>query len=1535
MDYLEKSYRDSKRAPPLNTEDYGYWKILFRAHLDALGILYTIDEDRPCPEVSQSHVSNLRRRNRDAEAEEYTSSQTKAKSKWIRDHAVSFNETLTACGTNYDANTIIMQNTDKKAKSIVTKLDERFGIEGQIGTIQFKVATFSNMLIDTPRRELASRYLGRLTRAGNEINGSGSGILIDFNIHGVSRIKEGLLHDPRYETLCHVLRGQPKLTWDETTNQILDFERSNEVFLSSDSARPATSSSRAPTASPAELRRMVTKSVRHEVNRWQKVQPKRSHRRGPKRPKPNPQPAKKNKKHLQCHHCKKYGHVQKECRQFLALQNKDTPWHNAPRQVNLRFLHFAGDSDTGSNGSDAESGCVSSDESLVRLNAPRDLYEYIKDAGEMNYVTPERSFVDVVASAAPGSRVSSEDDATQSDLESISDVSSTNNGPADVDPTLSYVNSEEDMDLFRHLQWVQRTFEPGLVLPDPESGPVGPACRQLIEFLQVFPARPTFRPTTQDVNNVGCPAVPAPRTSRENLRAHSNSREAYNVLHRSVSQFEHDFADGIVDSPNQTVPNKPRTSYHCSALSELASREKNCKHTSEYLHRRLGHTSFAQRADHLKLADSSTLAASAAPSLNDHDVEESYSEFEYRSEDSNASVTSIIIPDVSGEHSDADNVSLSSGSDSESEEEAVQYFPPYSPLNYHSDDDEDDDDLVADISRRRTRDGNRYNSAGDKIPTRSTRSPQTTSKRGRSHATSPPEDISISPVLDIIESAVDLVGIYADDVILARPRPGTRARWVGGRRRKNSPLTSSRRRTRLPPQYTEYLYILSSLAALNLHPAALFPSRGRDTAVPHSDERDSPTGVTSHPSSTPHCPAESSYYDDLDAFSSYISDTDGNVSYVSDSDGDALSVVDVDMDGPYVADGGVDVPYVLDMDADTPYSTDVDVDTPYDADGDVDALYVPDIAVDALYVANLNVDAKHVSNGDADTTCAYDSELDTQYQPHVEANDRCLQDGIITNLYSSAYFTAITPVLRMMKHGNGNNGHRRKRSRTPSRNLSNAHPDSKFQAVVDSGANSTVVTPDVVSAVGSSNITRVSSVVHTGKAGADIDVVGTGSLGQLDNVVVVPSQQLRESCISIPRLDLAGHWTVFGGQQAYLLDENLDIKAVGQLQEDLTYRWDIRDLAGPDIVTSQEPPTKLFLGHAVQTVPTLDLLHRRLGHRNKRCIRDAIVERKITGLPEMSVSNAKTGLCPDCARAKSTRQSYNQADTHPHRAVRPTVPLNPVISVISTDLKGPLSTTAWGGERYFQLFIEAETKFRYVKFLTYKSDAFENLKQLVSVDLKSEGSRILKYHSDGAPELISARIKAFLADNQALLSFSPPYTPQKNSLVERSNRTIWESAHAMLLACSLSMIMWRFAVEYAILIDRCLPTNTASGWMTPFEAKYGVVPYVDLFRVFGCIAYVHIEESQRETAADKAYPGFFVGFEENFFDRVRVFVPELDRVVVSAHVSFDEITKVTRKTPAMLEVVDTKSKLDFQYLVGLVYLDPEDRRLYVTTTIRV
>ena len=96
-----------------------------------------------------------------------------------------------------------------------------------------------------------------------------------------------------------------------------------------------------------------------------------------------------------------------------------------------------------------------------------------------------------------------------------------------------------------------------------------------------------------------------------------------------------------------------------------------------------------------------------------------------------------------------------------------------------------------------------------------------------------------------------------------------------------------------------------------------------------------------------------------------------------------------------------------------------------------------------------------------------------------------------------------------------------------------------------------------------------------------------------------------------------------------------------------------------------------------------------------------------------------------------------------------------------------------------QLFTEEDTRFRVCKTMATKTEAVVNLREYIETDLASEGQRIQEYHSDGAPQLVIKETVTYLAGKRCRVSYSPPYTPERNGIAERSNRTIWESAYAM------------------------------------------------------------------------------------------------------------------------------------------------------------
>ena len=187
----------------------------------------------------------------------------------------------------------------------------------------------------------------------------------------------------------------------------------------------------------------------------------------------------------------------------------------------------------------------------------------------------------------------------------------------------------------------------------------------------------------------------------------------------------------------------------------------------------------------------------------------------------------------------------------------------------------------------------------------------------------------------------------------------------------------------------------------------------------------------------------------------------------------------------------------------------------------------------------------------------------------------------------------------------------------------------------------------------------------------------------------------------------------------------------------------------------------------------------------------------------------------------------------------------------------------------------------------------DNLRDLIESKLKAEGTRLLSYCSDGAPELISRECIKLLAANGSKFLYAPPYSPTQNALVERNHRTTFESAHAMLNDSGLPAIFWPYAAEYATYLYNCFPTETDYGYMSPIQARYGLVPDVSRCRRFGCVCYTHIPKETRDKGfVDKAYKCYFLGIHQAT-QAYLVWIIDMSFEKVTSNVLFDEAQTVT------------------------------------------
>jgi hypothetical protein len=164
--------------------------------------------------------------------------------------------------------------------------------------------------------------------------------------------------------------------------------------------------------------------------------------------------------------------------------------------------------------------------------------------------------------------------------------------------------------------------------------------------------------------------------------------------------------------------------------------------------------------------------------------------------------------------------------------------------------------------------------------------------------------------------------------------------------------------------------------------------------------------------------------------------------------------------------------------------------------------------------------------------------------------------------------------------------------------------------------------------------------------------------------------------------------------------------------------------------------------------------------------------------------------------------------------------------------------------------------------------------------------RIKKIRSDNGTEFKNSQIEGFLEDEGIKHEFSSPYTPQKNGVVERKNRTLLDMARTMLDEYKTSDRFWVEAINTA-----CYAINRLYLHRILKKTSYGLLtgkkPNVSYFRVFGSKCFILVKRGRKSKFAPKAVEGFLLGYDSNI-RAYRVFNKSTGLVEVSYDIVFDE-----------------------------------------------
>jgi transposase InsO family protein len=264
----------------------------------------------------------------------------------------------------------------------------------------------------------------------------------------------------------------------------------------------------------------------------------------------------------------------------------------------------------------------------------------------------------------------------------------------------------------------------------------------------------------------------------------------------------------------------------------------------------------------------------------------------------------------------------------------------------------------------------------------------------------------------------------------------------------------------------------------------------------------------------------------------------------------------------------------------------------------------------------------------------------------------------------------------------------------------------------------------------------------------------------------------------------------------------------------------------------------------------------------------------VKGLPDL---NELEGKCEDCLTGKQHRETIpKQANWR----------ANQKLELIHSDVCGPINPQSNGGNRYFITFTDDFSRKTWVYFLQDKSSVFEVFKRFKMLVENESGCLIQCLRTDRGGEFTSTIFNEFCSEHGVKRQLTAAYTPQQNGVSERKNRTLLNMVRSMIAARGVPKKFWPEAVKWATYVMNRCPTFAVKD-MTPEEAWSGSKPSVHHFRVFGCLAHVHVPDVHRKKLDGKSIKCVLLGVSEES-KAYKLYEPAEKRIIVSRDVVFEE-----------------------------------------------
>jgi len=227
------------------------------------------------------------------------------------------------------------------------------------------------------------------------------------------------------------------------------------------------------------------------------------------------------------------------------------------------------------------------------------------------------------------------------------------------------------------------------------------------------------------------------------------------------------------------------------------------------------------------------------------------------------------------------------------------------------------------------------------------------------------------------------------------------------------------------------------------------------------------------------------------------------------------------------------------------------------------------------------------------------------------------------------------------------------------------------------------------------------------------------------------------------------------------------------------------------------------------------------------------------------------------------------------------------------------------GSRYMLTFIDDFSRKVWAYFLKEKSEAFKVFKEWTTLLENQTGKKIKRLRTDNGLEFCNHQFDEFCKAEGIARHKTMVNTPQQNGVAERMNNTLLERARCMLSNASFGKEFWAEPISTGCYLVNRSP-NTSIECKTPEEVWSGKPADYSNFRVFGCPAYVHVNEGKLEARAKN---DIFVGYPMNV-KGYKVWCLTSSKFLISRDVTFDESTMLKSKDVVLKPTIMENEKID-------------------------